>query len=160
MRNVVRLNSGRRIFGGAAPFAFIPQAAQRFGEHSQTAYTWKKSSGIWRKTSGWLSNYLCVFGLSGCDICHRQSARVQMGCFWWHLQNADNQPFEFRWHDSGPENRLERAQTAMKKGHSYRATNQRKWRNIEIGVNWLIMNRKRNDLHGSALFKKGNNMKI
>lgn len=41
MRNVVRLNSGRRIFGGAAPFAFIPQAAQRFGEHSQTAYTWK-----------------------------------------------------------------------------------------------------------------------
>ena len=40
------------------------------------------------------------------------------------------------------------------------ATNQRKWRNIEVGVNWLIMSRKRNNLHRSALFKKSYNMQI
>ena len=43
---------------------------------------------------------------------------------------------------------------------NYRATNQRKWRNIEVGVNWLIMSRKRNNLHRSALFKKSYNMQI
>ena len=42
----------------------------------------------------------------------------------------------------------------------FQTTNQRKWGNIEVGVNWLIMSRKRNNLHRSALFKKGRNMQI
>ena len=53
-----------------------------------------------------------------------------------------------------------RASFRTQKGVDYRTTNPWKGRKIEVGVNWLIMRKKRNDLRRSALFKKGRNMQI
>ena len=97
-------------------------------------------------------------------LCLRHLQRaIQSGAntrFWRFFQGSDNQSFEFHWHIFWAENRSEKAQTGLQKGRSCDATNQRKWSKIEVGVNWLIISRERNNLHKTASFKKGSNMQI